>query len=95
MYYNALALFTAKESMDYMTDIGYLLHLILPQNGLNTGTSYKNWMVGILLGVISPNVHLNHDLHEPVNIYVNLTANLVDNYLHKFSKQAPIYMIST
>ena len=42
VYHDALSLFTANDSVEYMRNKGYLDHLILPQNGCNQGTAYAD-----------------------------------------------------
>ena len=92
LYHDALALFTSKESMEYMRHKGFLSHLILPQFGLNDGTAYANRMVGMRPEVMPLDAHLNQDLHESVDRHVNLTSHLQDDHAHKFSKRTPKHL---
>ena len=89
LYHDALTLFTAAESMQYMRAKGYLNHLILPQHRCNAGTPYANRMVGMRPEVMPLDAHLNQDIHESVDRHVNLTAHLPDNHPNKFGKRTP------
>ena len=87
LYHDALTLFTAAESMQYMRAKGYLNHLILPQHRCNTGTPYANCMVGMRPEVMPLDAHLNQDIHENNDRHVNLTAHLPDDHANEFNKR--------
>ena len=89
LYHDALTLFTAAESMQYMRLKGYLNHFILPQHRCNDGAPYANRMVGMRPEVMPLDAHLNQDIHESVDRHVNLTAHLPDNHPNKFGKRTP------
>ena len=67
VYHDALSLFVAKEFYNYMRENGYYEHLIVPKNGLSSGTVYANHMVGMMPETTPLDVHLNHDLHVCVD----------------------------
>ena len=89
IYHDALSLFTAKESTDYMKTKGYIEHLILPQFDCNKGTVYANRMVGMRPEVMPLDCHLNQDLHLCVDRHVNMTSHLEDTNEDKFSRRTP------
>ena len=92
IYHDALSLFVAKESYQYMHEKGYFRHLIMPQLGLNRGTVYIHRMVGMRPEVMPMDAHLNQDLHENVDRHVNLTSHLPDNHPNKFSRRTPKHL---
>jgi len=92
VYHDALSLFVAKDSYDYMKLKGYYVHLIVPQNGLSRGTVYAFRMVGMRPEVMPLDAHLNQDLHENVDRHVNLTSHLPDDHPNKFSKRTPKHL---
>ena len=96
LYHDALSLFTAKDSYNYMKERGYYEHLILPQNGLSSGTIYSDRMVGMRPDAMPLDAHLNQDFHVCVDRHVNLTQHLPcylpdgkTPYPNKFSKRTP------
>ena len=98
VYHDALSLFVASESYDYMKEKGYYEHLIVPQNGLSEGTVYANRMVGMRPEAIPLDAHLNQDLHVSVDRHVNLTQHLPDylpeHHPNKSSKRTPKVLAS-
>ena len=95
VYHDALSLFTATDTMDYMRSKGYMEHLIMPQHGCNEGTSYANRMVGMRPEVMPLDAHLNQDLHESVDRHVNLIAHLPIGHKHKYSKRTTNHLSKT
>ena len=92
VYHDALSLFVAKESYQYMQTKGYFEHLIVPLNGLSAGTPYAHRMVGMRPEAMPMDSHLNQDLRECVDRHVNLTAHLPEGHPEKFSKCTPRHL---
>ena len=72
-----------------MKEKGYHQHLILPQNGLNSGTIYANRVVGNHPEMMPLDAHLNQNLHSSVDTHAIITKSLLWNHPHKFSKRIP------
>ena len=80
---------TAKETMQWMREKGYLKHWVLPEQGLNAGTRFEGRPVGNSPEMMPLDCSLNNDTHEDVRKHIGLTRNLPKNDPRKFSLATP------
>ena len=67
VYQDALSLFVAKESYNYMREKGCYDHLIIPNNGSSNGAVYADRMIGVRSETMPLDLHLDQDLHARVD----------------------------
>lgn len=80
IYYDALLLFTAAKSQEYIQANGYHSHLI--------GYTLRKAHGQEVSRVGAPGyIYINQDLHTSVDQHVNLTSHLPYSYQNKFSKR--------
>ena len=89
VYHDALSLLTSKASTEYMKQKGFYSHLILPQNGLNSGTVYAHRVVGNHPEMMPLDSHLNQDVHNAVDQHAVVTKSIPWGHHLKFSKRTP------
>ncbi len=94
-YHNALSLLTAKESIDYMRENGYLAMWIRPQNKQFESRpewkmkNYYGQPVGNSPELMQLDTSLNTDVHESVNCHNMLTNELPKNDPRRFGLFTP------
>ena len=90
-YHDTLSLMTADETVQWMKDMGYYKHWILPENDLNTHIPYfkKVRPVGCHAGANSWDATLNKDHDDIVYRHVAATCLLFKDDEKKFSFATP------
>eukprot|EP00957_Ditylum_brightwellii_P181095 13795124-Ditylum_brightwellii.AAC.1 len=72
-----------------MEEKGILKHWILPEQGLNKGTQYKNAPTGAAPEFNALGINCNHDIHCTVLEHVSHTAILQNTDERKFIVSTP------
>jgi hypothetical protein len=94
-YHDALSLMTAKETMEWMQQKGYLKRWILPENGLSSAehdpdlTSYARRPPGDNPEGMPLDNSLNRDVHEAVKRHVLWTQGLAEGDSKRFDMSTP------
>ena len=74
-YHDALSLMTAKSTIEWMADVGYLKHWLLPVHGLNSEFKrYKGRPIGNSPEMMPWDCSLNMDLIHAVDQHCVMTA---------------------
>jgi len=92
-YHDALSLMTAKESIQFMKEKGYLDMWIRPQQNLFADqkgmNSYRGRPPGNSAELMPLDTTLNKDVHESVNCHVIFTNDLEKDHPGKFGMATP------
>ena len=81
---------TSRETIEWMAEQNISQHWILPQQGLNKGTRYKNAPPGNAPELNALDSNCNQDIHCAVLEHVAMTANMNNKDPHKFSVNSPL-----
>ena len=73
-----LVLMTAKETMNWMINNGYLHQWLLPLNGLQNGTPYAGRPVGCIPKFVHLDNSLNRDILHSLCMHSFLSRHIVD-----------------
>eukprot|EP00957_Ditylum_brightwellii_P158048 12030873-Ditylum_brightwellii.AAC.1 len=85
LYHDALTLMTATETKQWMEERGILKHWILPKQGLNKGTQYKNAPTGNAPEFNALDSSCNRNIHCAVLEHISHTATLQNTDKQKFT----------
>eukprot|EP00957_Ditylum_brightwellii_P063695 4834298-Ditylum_brightwellii.AAC.1 len=80
---------TASDTLKWMKEEKIFQHWILPEQGLNRGTRYKNHVPGNAPEFNALNTNLNRNIHSAVLEHVSYTASLNKTDKRKFSVSNP------
>ena len=76
--HDALVLMTAKETINWMKQKGYLHHWLLPLNGLQYGTPYAVRPVGNSPEFMPLDNSLNRDILQSLRFHCVLSHSIID-----------------
>ena len=88
-HHDALSLMTASDTLKWMKEEKILQHWILPEQGLNRGTSYENCIPGNAPEFNALDSSLNRNIHSVVLEHVLFTASFNKTDKQKFSVSTP------
>lgn len=92
-YHDALSLMACEQTRQWMSEMGYLKHWILPEHGLHTDDdglkNYHMKPVGNSPEFMPLDCSLNKDVHESVNRHVAATCHLPETDPKRFSLSTP------
>ena len=93
-YHDALKQLTAKSTVDWMKEKGYYSRWLIPQLGLNMGTTYACRPVGNRPEWMSLDNSLNNDIQLALSLHCAITAYLDDGDIRKFLFSTPSTIVS-
>lgn len=88
-YHDALTLLKCEETKSWMRAKGFLSYWVLPELGLNNGTTYAGRPVGNSPEMMPWDCSLNKDVDDVFLQHVAWTSNLSETDPKKFSKSTP------
>ena len=80
---------TAASTVRWMKDTGIYKRWLIPQNGCNEGTVYKQRPVGNSPEFMPLDNSLNQDIQLSLSLHCAVTAHLPDDDPRKFSMRTP------